>query len=137
MSHISQATSQIRRARKESQYYKILSGLFMKITMEDNRLQGMFINRVQLSPSSSACTIFFYLPDGEEAFREKLDVLKLYKPSLRKSLSSLIDGRYTPELIFKFDTLFEKQQRIEAVLEAVSSRDNSESISDVSESIDE
>ena len=34
----------------------------------------------------------FYSVDGEKAFKDKLETLKLYKPSLRKAISQNIPG---------------------------------------------
>ena len=115
----SSTVSDIKRARKESQFFKVLSQLFASIAHDDSRLQGMFINRVALSPSYGTCSVFFYLPGGQEAFDEKLSVLKLYKPSMRKGIASLIAGRYTPEIVFKYDHQFEKQEKIEKLLDAL------------------
>ena len=123
MAQTSSPSSDIKRARKEAQFFKMLSQIFMQIVCDDSRLQGMFINRVVLSPSYGTCNIFFYLPEGESAFREKLAILKLYKPSMRKAISSLIAGRYTPELMFKYDQQFEKQQKIESILDSLQEED--------------
>ena len=60
-----------------------------------------------------------------EELKEKLKKLVLYKPSLRTALSKLISSRYVPEIIFKFDKQFEKQQRIEALIESVKGEDQS------------
>ncbi len=54
-----------------------------------------------------------------EDFEEILEILKLYKPSLRKALSAEIKARYVPDLIFRFDKKFEKRQRIEKLLEEI------------------
>ena len=123
MVHEGSTVSDIKRARKESQFFKILSQLFISILQDDSRLQGMFVSRVALSPSYGSCDIFFSLEGGEEGFKEKLAVLKLYKPSMRKAVSSLIVGRRTPELIFKYDKQFEKQQKIEALLDSLQEKD--------------
>jgi ribosome-binding factor A len=110
----------IKKAQKESQLFQELSKLFLEIALDDTRLSGIFLNRVSLSANKSLCTVYFYTPDGKEAFEKKLPFLILYKPSMRKALSSLISGRYTPNLKFTFDEQFEKQQHIESLLDAVS-----------------
>lgn len=113
-------TSNIKRAQKESLYFKALSRLFHSLSQEDKHLEGIFITRVKLSADKSICTIYFYTAQGLEHFEEALDVLKLYKPSLRKNLASEIKTRYVPELYFRFDDNFEKQERIESLLNQVS-----------------
>ncbi len=92
--------------------------------MDDTRLQGLTINRVQLSPDKGMCSVYFYTPLGEEHFKDMLRILILYKPSLRKALASRIQARYTPDLTFKFDTQFEKVQRVEELLEKVKTQDS-------------
>ncbi len=112
-------SSAIKRAQKESLLFRVISQLFLQATLDDPRLQGIFVNRVQLSTDKSSCTVFFYTAKGEEGFNELRKHLLLYKPSLRKAIAASIPGRYTPELVFKFDTQFEKLQRIEELLEEV------------------
>lgn len=117
------SVSNVKRAQKESLFFREISQLFQRTAMDDPRLQGIFVNRVQLSPDKGLCTIYFYTSRGEDYFNELLHVLTLYKPSLRKALASAIKGRYVPDLIFKFDKQFEKQQRIEELIESVRVKD--------------
>lgn len=112
-------TQNVKRAQKESLLFKEISRLFMQATMDDKRLSGVFVNRVKLSPDKGVCTIYFYTAQGEENFNQLFNILTLYKPSLRKALASSIRSRYTPELIFKFDDQFEKQERLDALLEQI------------------
>jgi ribosome-binding factor A len=108
---------EIKRAQKAAQLLRIICTLFSNASRDDDRLQGAQITRVELSPDKSRCYVFFYHPGGEEAFKETLRYLILYKPSLRAALSKEIAGRYTPELEFAFDHSFEKAERIEALFE--------------------
>lgn len=110
-----QATA-IKRAQKEAFLYKELSFLYLRIANEDNELQGLFLNRVKLSASKSSCTLFFYIDGGEPAFKKIAGKLILYKPSLRAALAKIINARYTPELVFKYDAQFEKQRKIDDLL---------------------
>lgn len=65
----------------------------------------------------------FYDPDGLEAFKKKLEILKLYKPSIRAALAKKIKSRYVPDLAFKFDEQFEKEQKIHEILDKVKKED--------------
>lgn len=112
-------SSAIKRAQKESVLMQELSKMLLQLSLDDNRLQGVFINRVKLSRDKGVLTIYFYMSEGPDAFKEKLHTLVLYKPSLRKSLASAVPSRYVPELVFKFDDSFDKQQRIETLLEKI------------------
>lgn len=83
------------------------------------------VSRVKLSDDKGVCIIFFYTTGGLEEFKQKLKILLLYKGSLRRALARSIASRYTPELVFKFDDQYEKQQRIENLLEQVKGEDSS------------
>lgn len=107
----------IKRSQKERLLLREVSQLFMKAAVDDPRLEGVFVSRVALSPDKGMCYIYFYTPAGRDAFNEKLEVLKLYKPSLRSALAKAIPSRYTPDLLFKFDEVYEKEARINALLD--------------------
>lgn len=109
----------IRIAQKESQFFREISQLFTQTAADDSRLKDLFITRVGLSADKSVCFIYFYSYLGEEKFNADLDILILYKPSLRKALANSLNARYTPELIFKFDQQFKKQEKIENLLAKV------------------
>jgi len=110
---IDKKQSDIRRAKKESLYYKEISSFFLRIALDDSNLNGLHLNSVKLSPSKTVCIALFYCNGGEQEFKEKIPSLILYKPAMRKALSQNISSRYTPELVFKYDKQFEKQQKIE------------------------
>lgn len=112
----SSAVSEIKRAQKESQLLREISSMFHTVAMDDSRLSGLFVNRVELSTDKGWCTIYFYTNEGYEKYAEQLEVLKLYKPSMRKTLSSQIKARYVPNLKFEYDSKFEKQQRLELAM---------------------
>lgn len=109
----------IKRAQKESAFFKTISQYFMQIAQDEDQLRDIFITHVELSSDKSVCIVYFYSPRGSEHFDEILQVLKLYKPSMRKALSSELPGRYVPELVFKFDVRFEKQQKLENLFESI------------------
>lgn len=111
--------SHIKRSQKESVLLRELSKMLHQISLDDPELSGLFINRVELSKNKGVCIIYFYDQNGIESFNQKKNRLVLYKPSMRKGVATALDGRYTPELKFAFDEQFEKQQRIENILETV------------------
>ncbi|MBP6869968.1 ribosome-binding factor A [Candidatus Babeliales bacterium] len=112
----SSATAAIKRAQKESLLLREFSNMYHTIAMDDSRLNGLFVNRVELSTDKGWVTVFFFTLDGLEKFQEQLEILKLYKPSIRKGLSSGIRGRYVPDIKFAYDAKFEKQQRLELAM---------------------
>ena len=111
--------SHIKRSQKESLLLRELSKMLLQLSLDDSELSGLFINRVEFSKNKGMCIIYFYDQEGIEAFERKKRKLILYKPSIRKGIAATLDGRYTPELKFTFDEQFEKQQRIENILETV------------------
>ncbi len=112
----SSATAAIKRAQKESLLLREISNMYHTITMDDDRLAGLFVNRVELSTDRGWVTVYFFTLDGFEKFEEQLEILKLYKPSIRKGLASEVKGRYVPDLKFAYDSKFEKQQRLELAM---------------------
>jgi len=107
----------IRRAKKEALYFRELSRLFLQITLDNPDLNGIHISAVQLSPDKSVCNVLFFSEDGFDDFQERLPILILYKPSMRKAIAQSIPSRYTPELVFKYDKQMEKQRRLEALFD--------------------
>lgn len=121
------SVSSIKKSQKESLLFRAIANLFAQTTLDDNRLAGVAVNRVKLSDDKSHATVYFYTAGGLAEFKEKLPLILLYKASLRRALARTIDSRYTPELVFKYDDQFEKQQRIEGILEKIKGDDSSDS----------
>ncbi|MCX5923221.1 MAG: ribosome-binding factor A [Candidatus Dependentiae bacterium] len=111
--------SQIKRSQKESLLLREISRLLHQLSLEDTELAGLFVNRVELSKNKGICLVYFYDPKGIESWKAKKSRLILYKPSLRKGIASALDALYTPEIKFTYDEQFEKQQRIESIIEQV------------------
>lgn len=109
----------VKRAQKEALYLRTISNLFREAASEDSNLKGLSIQRVQISPDGSMCTVFFFTDGGIEQFEEKLEHLKLYKPSLRRAFAAQLNQRRTPDFIFKFDTQFAKGERIRQLLDSL------------------
>ncbi len=116
MTQFKRTISDIKRAQKESLLLRELSQLFLQITMDDKRIKDLTLNRVKLSKDKSVCTSYFYSTKGESHFQELMPFLILYKPSMRKALAQSIQARYTPQLVFKYDLAFEKQLKIDDLL---------------------
>jgi len=109
----------IKQAQKESQLLREISSLFMKTSADDPRLMTLTINRVSMSSDKGYCSVYFYTPGGIKEFEKLLEVLKLYKPSLRAALAKSIQARYTPQLIFKFDEQYEKEDKMNKLLNSL------------------
>ncbi len=116
--------SDIKRAQKAALLFRTISDLMVRVTMDDANLQGIYVNRVELSQDKSHCYVYFCALGGETMFNEKIGSLILYKPSLRSAIAKSIPSRYTPEITFKFDTQASKVQRIEELIDKVTREDN-------------
>lgn len=114
------SSGNVKRAQKESLLFREISQLFLQASLDDPKLQNITINRVALSPDKGLCTVFFYTPEGQDFFeQELLPIIGQYKASLRRALAARVQSRYTPDLIFAYDKQFEKQMRLEMLLEEV------------------
>lgn len=111
--------SHIKRSQKEAELFKHISAWITYASVEDKNLSGLFVSKVELTRDKGVCYVYFHMPDGEAKFKERLHIITLYKPSLRKALADVINARYTPEIIFKYDKKFVKKQRIEEILEKI------------------
>ena len=109
--------SDIKRAQKASLFLRSISNLFSQLTTDTQELRSLFVNRVELSPDKGTCYVLFYSPLGIEEFNNKLPILILYKPSLRAALAKEINGRYTPEIVFKYDEAQAHVDRIDTLLQ--------------------
>ncbi len=119
MAEASSSVAHIKRSRKEATLYKIISDLFMRIKLENEKLGNLTLTRVALSSNKSVCDVFFYTSDGFEAYKERLKILTLYKPSMRKAVADSTRSRYVPDLRFSYDSQHEKQQQVEQLLNEV------------------
>ena len=116
---MSKQQQEIKKAQKESYFYKEISQLFRQIAIDEPSLNGIFINRVSLSSDGGTCVILFLASNGKPEFEEKLKTLVLYKASLRTSLAKTSHGRYTPKLIFRYDDDQEKVEKINRLLDTL------------------
>jgi ribosome-binding factor A len=125
------SVSDIKRSQKESLLLRTISQLYHQVSRDDKALHQTYITRVQLSPSKTVCTVYFYTAEGEAGYNVIKQKLALYKPSMRKALAQEINGRYTCELAFRFDDMFEKTQKIERLLDSIAQKDTPEDVQEI------
>lgn len=121
---MTRALADIKRAQKESLLLRELSNYYVRIAMDDPRLAGITLNRVQLSRDKSTCNLYFFSDKGKDDFEQRLPMLIVYKPSMRKALAQSINARYTPQLVFKYDASFEKHLEIDALFESIKDKEH-------------
>lgn len=114
---MSKQQQEIRKAQKESYFFREISHLLLQITIDEPRLSGLYINKISLSSDGGTCVVLFLAHTGRAEFEEKLPLLVLYKPSMRSALAKTSHGRYTPNLIFRYDEDQEKADRINRLID--------------------
>jgi len=115
--------SDIKRAQKTSLLFRTITKLFSETLFDNKDLTGFYVNRVELSPDKGICYVYFYAPGGEADFKEKLHLLKLYKPSTRAAIAREVQGRYAPDIVFKFDKIEVKARHIDDLLNKIKFED--------------
>jgi ribosome-binding factor A len=113
----------IKSAQKKSLFLQAISKHLRMLSQDDARLQDISATRVKLAADLSSCIVFLYTARGEDYFKEALEVLKLYGPSMRKMLASELNQRRTPTVRFVFDDRFEKEMHVEQLFEKIKSED--------------
>lgn len=111
----------VKRERRKSLFLQEFSSLFQEIYLEQPVFADIYVSKVDLSNDTGICYVYFatFKEPGEEVFLKALDVLKLYKPSLRKAFAGRIDTRYAPDLVFVFDKGKAQERRINELLDKV------------------
>jgi ribosome-binding factor A len=80
----------------------------------DPRLSEVTFSQVEVSPDLKYAKIFFVMPaDGDS--KKAFNALKKAKGFFRSRLAKAINLRYTPELIFHYDSANEKIDRMEEI----------------------
>jgi ribosome-binding factor A len=123
MKRYASSSSSIKRAQRESTIKKIVGELMIEVTRELPALEGLFVNRVELSPGKSVCYVYLYSHHGKEHFMGLFEELKLFKPSIRKSLADSLPTRYAADIVFHFDEQLEKSLHLEALIDAANIQD--------------
>ena len=117
---------EIKREQKKSLYLQKLSEILHQLAEQEEIICYVYISRIDLSADTGICYMYFssyphQTLDTKQVFEQALEVLKLYKPSLRKALAQQLKNkaRYTPELFFKYDETQEKVRSINNLLDKV------------------
>lgn len=99
--------------------------LLQKIS--DPNLSGVLISKVVVTPDLKQAKIYFTVPTGTTSNRA-LKGMHRAKGFFRSHLAKAFNLRYTPELLFFFDSLDEEVQRVEALFRQIEKeRKNEES----------
>ncbi|MBD3273187.1 30S ribosome-binding factor RbfA [Candidatus Dependentiae bacterium] len=108
-----------KREQKTSLFFHEISSLIQKLSLDEPALSKVFVTRVRLSNDYKICFVYFSTYTDKKEFEDALEVLKLYKPSLRKALAQRISGKYTADLVFLYDKAKDKERKINKLLDEV------------------
>lgn len=112
----------VKKERKKSFFLQEISNLIRQIAEDEPLLTCIFPVRVELSEGERICYVYFS-GLSKEAFKKALEILKLYKPSLKKALAKAKPSKHTPDLTFKYDESLEKARRMDELLDKIKKQD--------------
>jgi len=102
----------IKREQKKSFLLREVAALVRQVALDEPKLSILFVTRIELSKDSGICYVYISTHTDKEAYEEGLEILKLYKPSMRKALAQAMHTRYVPNLRFRYDESKDKERRI-------------------------
>ena len=110
----------VKREKKKSFLLQEISNLIRQIAADDPRIKSIFVTKIELSKSGGICYVYFSSYDSNYDPKEYLEVLKLYKPSVRTAMSKILQSKYIPDIRFTHDEGKDKERRIHALLDEIS-----------------
>ena len=122
-----------KREQKTSLFLRGISSIIQSLVPDEPALLKVFITKVELAKNYSTCYVYFSTYTDKSDFGEALEILKLYRPSLRKALGQAISGRYVPDLRFVYDEDKEKERKIMNLLDKVAERESGQAPIDETE----
>lgn len=108
-----------KREQKTSLFFHEISSLIQQLSLDEFALSKVFVTRVKLSNDFKICFVYFSTYTDKQDFDKALEILKLYKTSLRRALAQIISGRYTADIVFLYDETKEKERKINDLLDQV------------------
>jgi ribosome-binding factor A len=87
--------------------------------LEDPRLEMVTVTDVRLSDNRRDAQVFVTIAGDEEAHRQALNALRHAAPYVRKQLSLSLNLPRTPEIHFVRDTVEEKGDRVDQLLQKI------------------
>lgn len=111
----------IKRDKRKKLYLRELSVIVQALATQEPAVADVYVTRIEFSADTGICFVYFtsFVPDGLASYEKALEILKLYKGSMRKELARSVNARYTPELVFVYDENKEKERHIHGLLDKV------------------
>lgn len=104
--------------RVGDQIQKEISALLVK-GLKDPRIGFVTITGVEVTPDLHLARIFFTVMGDAKSRRETEAGLKSSIPFIRRELGKRLRMRYTPDLLFEYDTSVDYGSRIDHLLQEI------------------
>jgi ribosome-binding factor A len=118
--------SSVKREQKTALFLREISSLIQNLSQDEPKLSKIYVSRVELSKDYKICYVYFSTYTDKKDFDEALEILKLYKPSLRRALAQVVVGKYTADLKFLYDESKEKERRMHELLDKIAQEQESD-----------
>lgn len=110
---------QLKKKRRESLLLRELTPILQDIFRDESSLNAVFVTKIELSKNSGSCHVFVACMDRSKNVEEIIEILKLYAPSLRSAVSKILQGSYTPKVIFMHDKGKDKERDLDDVFHSL------------------
>jgi len=118
--------SNVKREQKTALFLRKISSLIQSLSFDETKLSKIYVSKVELSKDYKICYVYFSTYTDKKDFDEALEILKLYKPSLRKALAQVVIGKYTADLLFLYDESKEKERHMHKLLDKIAQEEKKE-----------
>lgn len=112
--------SLVKKQRKESSLMRELTVPLQQAFNEQEATKGFYVTRIELSDGLGLCTIYLACMLKDKDVDAALRVIKGMAKSTRGAVAKLLEGRYTPEIVFTFDKHLDKIRELDDILARVS-----------------
>lgn len=109
--------SKVRQARKNALIQKGIASLLASLHTEIKDLSRVTVSRVYLTPDMSLLRVYLYSIEGKGFVEDVIHELKLYRRSLKGSLTQHLQLRRSPDIRFYYDDKHEKTTRLESLID--------------------
>ena len=113
-----------RSARVAGQVQKILSGMLQK-NIKDPRLAAVTITGVKMTRDLRIARIYYTTHGGQEASRGAQEGFQSARGYVKRTLAARLGLRYMPDLTFHLDGSFDRGARVEKLLKAIETENES------------
>ena len=114
----------VKRSDKVSEeIHRIISELLIK-GLKDPRIGFVTITGVKLTTDMRQATVYFTVIGSDEEKKNTEAGLNSARGFIRKELAQALKMRFTPEVMFKYDTSVDYGQHIETILKEIGAKDD-------------